>query len=207
MNSVTEHNVEYGGTSSSSVRSRISWGAILAGTAVAMAIYTLLIALGVAVGMSVGDDVNIGTLGRSAGVWGFISVLVAMFAGGWVTTQVTTGESRTEAGLYGVVLWATTSVLLVWLTAHGVQAGMNTAMATQNMTTADGDASSDDPGQNSQERESAAMERARDVGKEGSWWAFAGLLLSMVAAICGALVGPVELTVRRDTRHLRGQVT
>ena len=185
-----------------SVRSRISWGAILAGAAVAMAIYALLIALGVAVGMSASDDVNSRTLGTSAGVWGFISLLIALFAGGWVTTQVTTGESRTEAILYGVVLWATTSVLLLWLTAHGVRAGMDAAMTAQSMTGASARASSTDTGQTPEERQ-AAIERAREAGKEGSWWAFAGLLLSMVAAIGGALVGPVELTVRRDTRHLR----
>ncbi len=81
-----------------------------------MAIYVLLMSLGVAVGMSVSDDMSSRNFGTSAGVWGFISLLIALFAGGWVTTQVTVGESRTEAVLYGVVLWATTSVLLFWLT-------------------------------------------------------------------------------------------
>src|SRR5690606_24617597 len=114
-----------------SVRTRISWGAILAGAAVALAIYALLISLGVAVGMSVGDDFSSRNLGRSAGVWGFISLLLSLFAGGWVTTQVTVGETRGEAILYGVVLCATTSVLLLWLTANGVQAGMNSDYVMQ----------------------------------------------------------------------------
>ena len=188
------------------VRSRISWGAILAGAAVAMAIYALLMALGVAVGMSVSDDVNARSLGTGAGVWGFISLLIALFAGGWVTTQVTAGETRTEAVLYGVVLWATTTVLLLWLAANGVQAGMNAAMAAQSMTGGTQASAATDTEQTDEQRQ-AAMERAREAGKEGSWWAFAGLLLSMVAAIGGALVGPVELTVRRDTRHLRDQHT
>ena len=201
--SVVERNVGYG---YGSVSSRISWGAILAGAAVAMAIYALLMALGVAVGMSVSDDVNSGTLGAGAGVWGFISLLIALFVGGWVTTQVTTGENRTEAILYGVVLWATTSVLLLWLTANGVRAGMNAAMAAQSMAGGNQTAASVDVGQTPEERQ-AAIERAREASEEGSWWAFAGMLLSMVAAIGGALVGPIELTVRRDTRHGRDQQT
>ena len=196
-------NVEYG---YGSVRTRISWGAILAGVAVAMAIYALLMSLGVAVGMSVSDDVNSSTLGTSAGVWGFISLLIALFSGGWVTTQVTVGESRTEAILYGVVLWATTSVLLLWLTANGVRAGMNTAMAVQNMTGGDQVAASVDTAQTPEERQ-AAMDRVREAGQEGAWWAFAGILLSMVAAVAGAMVGPVELTVRRDNRYVRDQHT
>ena len=131
MTTVVERNFDYG---YESVRSRISWGAILAGAAVALAIYALLMALGVAVGMSVSDDVDRTTLGTSAGVWGFISLLVALFAGGWVTTQVTTGESRTEAILYGVVLWATTSVLLIWITTNGARVGIDATRAVQSMT-------------------------------------------------------------------------
>jgi ABC-type transport system involved in multi-copper enzyme maturation permease subunit len=203
MSTVVERNVDYG---YGSVRSRISWGAIVAGAAVAMAIYALLMALGVAVGMSVSDDVNARTLGTGAGVWGFISLLVALFAGGWVTTQVTVGESRTEAILYGVVLWATTSVLLLWLTVNGVRAGLDTAAASRSLSGANQTAASADAGQSPEERQ-AAIERAREAGKEGSWWAFAGMLISMVAALGGALVGPVELTVRRDTRRFREQQT
>jgi len=199
MATVVERNVDYG---YDSVRSRISWGAILAGATVAMAIYALLMALGVAVGMSVSDDVDRSTLGTSAGVWSFISLLIALFAGGWVTTQVTTGESRTEAVLYGVVLWATTSVLLIWITTNGARAGIDAARAVQSMTGGNQATATADTAQTQEERRNA-MERAREAGKEGSWWAFAGMLMSMVASIGGALVGPVELTVRRDTRRFR----
>ncbi|MHB0957766.1 MAG: hypothetical protein ACYC0X_18635 [Pirellulaceae bacterium] len=203
MSNSVERNVDYG---YASVRSRISWGAILAGAAVAIAFYALLMALGVAVGMSVSDDVNMRSLGTGAGVWGFISLLVALFTGGWVTTQVTAGETRTEAILYGVVLWATTSVLLLWLAANGVQAGMSAAMAAQSVSGANQVQMTADPGFTPEQRQ-AAIERAREAGKDGAWWAFAGILLSMIAAIGGALVGPVELTVRRDTRHVRDQHT
>lgn len=205
MSAVVERNSDYN-YNNTSVRTRISWGAILAGAAVSMAIYTLLMSLGVAVGMSVNDDVNTRALGTGAGVWGFISLLIALFAGGWVTTQVTIGESRTEAILYGVVLWATTSVLLLSLTVHGVRAGMNTEMALHRTTEANYAAASRDTAQTPEDRQ-AAINRFRDAGREGSWWAFAGILLSMVAAIGGAMVGPVELTVRRDTRHFRDHNT
>ena len=199
MSTAVERNIDYG---HGSVRSRISWGAILAGAAVAIAIYSLLMALGVAVGMSLSKDVNMRALGTGAGVWGFISLLIALFAGGWVTTQITAGETRTEAILYGIVLWATTSVLLLWLTANGIRAGMNVAMDASSMTGANHASATTATAQTPEERQ-AAIEQAREAGREGSWWAFAGMLLSMVAAIGGALVGPIELTVRRETRHSR----
>ncbi len=183
-----------------SVRTRISWGAIAAGVAVALAIYTLLMSLGLAIGMSVSENASAQTLGTSAGVWGFIALLVSLFAGGWVTTQVTVGESRTEAMLYGVVLWATTSVLLFWLAANGVRAGVDTAMAMQRMSAPNEVTSTVEMNRSPEERQSE-MQQAREASKEGSWWAFAGILMSMVAAIGGALVGPVELTIRRDYRH------
>jgi hypothetical protein len=198
MSTVVERGVDYG---YASVRTRISWGAILAGSAVALAIYTLLMSLGVAIGLTVGDEVNPRNFGVGAGVWGFISLLIALFAGGWVTTQVTVGESRTEAVLYGVVLWATTSVLLLWLTAHGVRAGADAARAMQTMVGGNQAAVYDDPLRMAEERQ-AATPRGR-AGAEGAWWTFAGILLSMVAAIGGALVGPIELTVRRDSRYYR----
>lgn len=199
MSDVLERRAEY---EYASVRTRISWGAILAGAAVAMALYVLLMSLGVAIGLSVGDEMNARSLGMGAGVWGFISLLIALFAGGWVTTQVTVGESRTEAILYGVVLWATTSVLLFWLSANGIQAGMSTAKAMQDMsrTEASSTAMTDPTAENQ-----FPQTRIRDASREGAWWAFAGILLSMVAAIGGAMVGPVELTVRRENRYPRGR--
>ncbi len=158
--------------------------------------------LGIAIGMSVSDDVTSRSLGTGAGVWGFLSLLIALFAGGWVTTQVTVGESRTEAVLYGVVLWATTSVLLLSLAAGGVRVGMDTAAAMQSISGNNQVAATPQVERTPEERQSD-MERAREAGREGSWWAFAGILMSMVAAVGGALIGPIELTVRRDSRYVR----
>lgn len=214
MSSVAERTVSLGAGAEyvdRSVRTRISWGAIAAGVAVALAIYTLLMSLGIAIGMSVPEDVDARSFGSGAGIWGFIALLIALFAGGWVTTQVTVGESQTEAVLYGVVLWATTSVLLLWLAANGVRAGMETASAMHQMSSnsqfdsTSANQRTAEVNQRTPEERRSDMQRAREVGREGSWWAFAGILLSMVAAIGGALVGPIELTIRRDSRYPRDE--
>jgi hypothetical protein len=103
-----------------SVQSRVSWGALLAGAAVGVAIYTVLGLLGVAVGLTVSDRTSPENIGLGAGVWAFVSLAIAMFFAGWVTTQCTVGETRTEAVLYGVVVWAVTATFLVWSAATGL---------------------------------------------------------------------------------------
>ncbi|HUP81762.1 MAG TPA: hypothetical protein VM260_24635, partial [Pirellula sp.] len=94
--------------------------------------------------------------------------------------------------------------LLLWLTANGVRAGINSELVMQNYNGANRATVATDTVQTPVERQ-AAIDRIREAGRDGSWWAFAGILLSMIAAIGGAMVGPVELTVRRDTRHYRDQ--
>src|SRR5215203_1578169 len=91
------------------VQSRVSWSALLAGAAVGVAIYAVLGLLGVAVGLTIADQTDADNLGIGAGIWAFVSLLIAMFFAGWVTTQCTIGETRTEAILYGIVVWAITA--------------------------------------------------------------------------------------------------
>ncbi len=106
----------------------------------------------------------------------------------WVTTHVTIGENRTEAILYGIVLWATTSVLLLWLTANGIQAGMNIAMTSRNADNSRAAVVTNNPPtaatSNLAEQQQNAT-RGYDAGREGAWWAFSGILLSMFASIHG----------------------
>jgi ABC-type transport system involved in multi-copper enzyme maturation permease subunit len=181
------------------VRSRVSWGAILAGAAVALAIYSLLAMLGVAVGFSVSDNLEGADVDTGVGVWTFISLLIALFIGGWVTTQCTAGESRTEALLYGIVLWATTSVLMLWLGTAGLQTAATIVMTGQRQ--ADAAADTTQTGQTPTPEERQRMLREfREQGQRSSWWAFAGMLISMLAAIGGALIGPYEFTIRREFR-------
>src|SRR4051812_28132784 len=70
------------------VRSRISWGAILAGGVLALAVYLILTLLGGAIGLSVADSVRGSTLATGAAVWAIASIALALFAGGCVASQL-----------------------------------------------------------------------------------------------------------------------
>ncbi len=214
-----------------SVGTRVSWGALLAGAVVALAIYSVLTMLGVAIGFTVSDRVETDQLGIGAAIWTFVSLLIAMFFGGWVSTRCTAGELATEAMLYGVIVWAITSTLLIPLTAAGVAIGGGTALADRRLISNDenvnmmpamvnasrigqkNDASADSSSTRSDRSDASATssretnrdsdrshmtQRDRENARTATWWAFAGTLLSLLAAVGGALVGPhVVITHRK----------
>ena len=110
------------------VRSRVSWGAIAAGAMVAVAVYFLLTLLGIAVGLEVSasrSDVN---LGAGAALWSILTLLLAMFLGGWATSRLAVGETKLEAVLYGVILWGVLFIGMFWLFGIGVRIGFGAMM-------------------------------------------------------------------------------
>jgi hypothetical protein len=197
------------------VRSRVSWGAIMGGAVIALAVFFLLSLLGVAIGLSVSGDVDRENLSTGAAVWSFASLIIALFFGGWVSTQCTAGESRTEAVLYGIIVWAVASSLLVALAANGLRLGYQGILAQQaserpgdraELSTQVAQAGreiglSDEVIDDFQAAISAnaadAREQVREQSNAASWWAFGGALLSLLAAIAGALFGPYEIVLHR----------
>ncbi len=119
-----------------SVQSRVSWGALLAGTVVSIALYSLLTLLGVAIAITMSDRLDADQLGTAAAYWTFASLLVAMFFGGWVATRCTVGEFRSEAVLYGIIVWGIASSLLVPLTALGGGTGVGAVLAERGIAKA-----------------------------------------------------------------------
>jgi hypothetical protein len=198
------------------VRSRVSWGAILAGAMVALALYFLLTLLGAAVGLSVGGRVGPENIGSGAAVWAIASTLLALFVGGYVTSQCTVGENKGEAVLYGLILWGVLFGMLLWLTATGVRSGFHAMVgvasagevAARNTTADDWEAAArragvpqgtvDEWRRKAADGPDAARRAAEDpqnrqavaeAATRVTWWAFFGTLLSMVASVAGAYVG------------------
>jgi hypothetical protein len=197
------------------VRSRVSWGAILAGAVIALAVYFLLGALGVALGISLSDQVEPNRLGMGAGIWAMVTCLVALFIGGWVASQCTVGENKGEAAMYGVLTWGVVSASLLVLALQGVSAGYSTFMdvtrhpaVAQNMNAnnlndqtlmsagftqeeitnyrAKFDKLRTNPREAGEEARAAISDPRT---KSAAWWTFGGILISVFAAIFGALVG------------------
>ena len=109
-------------------------GSLLAGSIVAVVSYSLLSLLGVAMAMTLyGEDFSwtAQQLGTAAGIWTFVSLILSMFLGGWVSTRFTTGEFRYEAILYGIVVWGVSSMILIPLASFGVGGSVGSVLASR----------------------------------------------------------------------------
>jgi hypothetical protein len=105
------------------VRSRVSWSAIAAGAMIATAIYFVLTLFGIALGIEVAARGASEHLGVGAALYSVLTLLLSMFFGGWATSRLAVGENKTEAILYGIILWGTLFIGIVWLFSAGVRTG------------------------------------------------------------------------------------
>lgn len=192
------------------VKSRVSWGAILAGAVIGLATLLILSLLFGAIGVSLADA---GVRGRDVGVGVlialFVSVIASMFLAGWVASQLTVGENRQEAALYGLLTWATVAALSMALVGSGVRAGyfavVGGGLMAQNSNLSAADAARQLGMTEQQVNEARArlnlpalrdaandpenQEAARNAAVWSSWTALVALMLSMGACVGGAVVG------------------
>ena len=116
-----------------SLLKRVSWGAILAGSAVALGILVLMGLLGLAIGIgsiNPGQEQNpMSGLGTGTVIWWVISSLVALFIGGRVAGQLAGFPSRTTALLHGLTVWALATFVSAWLASTAVSSIVGGAMS------------------------------------------------------------------------------
>lgn len=195
------------------VRSRVSWSAIFAGAVVALATYLLLSTLGVALGFTVSSQVGDKELSIGVVTWAVITTLVSLFLGGLVTSALAVGETKTEAAIYGIIVWGVVFASLLWMLAGGVRLGFNAVMGvastpsatvvTARLTDRDLEAVGFTPQEITDRRAQFDQLRARNQNLstemrnvaedprtiQAAWWTFGGIFLSMLASVAGALTG------------------
>jgi hypothetical protein len=115
---------------------RVRWGGVMSGMFVAIGALMLLSALGLAIGISAIGDPRVATtetasgLGIGAGIWTFITLLVAYFLGGMVSTQVTDRPDRAGAVIHGALVWVLFMLFLFWLMVSGISLGLTGLFGT-----------------------------------------------------------------------------
>lgn len=102
------------------IHRRVSWPALFAAVFVAIAVELLLSLLGVAVGLGAaapepGASASIRGLGIGAGIWWFVSTLIAFGIAGFVAAWLAGVTSRFDGVLHGFVTWAIASLVAVYL--------------------------------------------------------------------------------------------
>jgi hypothetical protein len=239
---------------------RVSWGGVFGGVLVALGFLLLMTALGVAVGISAAQpgETEASTLGTGAGIWAAVSLLLALFIGGMVSTRIGAIFDGTTGFFEGALVWVVSVLLMLYFASSGVSmlAGgafkmvggaaqaVSSAVQTQNVEVSGGvdqilqrlkdpktaqqiasatgmqqsevqaslsetaqrvENSRDNPTQAAAEAKQGMtqlMERAKSSGalqqkaeelqpqaSKAAWITFGALLLSLLAAVLGAMAG------------------
>lgn len=99
--------------------SRVSWGAIFAGTISGLAIYLVLGLMGLAAGIGAIDPAEeanpVSGVPYGLGVWWVISALVAFFIGGVIAGRLAGFPRSTTGALHGLTVGSLTLLLVAWL--------------------------------------------------------------------------------------------
>jgi hypothetical protein len=196
------------------VKSRVSWAAILGGAVIAIACYLVLTVLFAAIGLSLTEaGVRANAVGIGAVIAALVAVALSLFVGGWVSTQLSVGETTREAVIYGALVWAVVTAFTLGMVGMGMRAGylalVSGAMVAQqtpevqqkgweqlareagvsDQKIAEVKAAAEPSNVRQQVSDPANQERAREGATIAAWSVFGGTVLSIAAAMGGALVG------------------
>ena len=101
---------------------RVSWGGVWGGVLVGMGVLLLLTALGLAVGATAVDpsQPDAQTLGIGAAIWAAVSLLIALYVGGLVSTRIGMVHDRTTGMFEGMLVWVLSVLFIAYLAGSGI---------------------------------------------------------------------------------------
>ena len=159
---------------------KVSWGGIFGGVMVAVGLLLLLAALGVAIGITAVDRqaTQLGSLGIGAAIWTGASLLLALFLGGLVSSRLGATYDRTTSFFEGFLVWIVSLLLVAYLAASGMSW---IAGDTFSIVGAAPDMSMAVPPD--------VVQGITPQAAKTAWITFGSLMLSLVAALIGAMAG------------------
>ena len=105
---------------------RVSWGAIFAGVVIALVLQLALSILGLGIGASTINPVTeqnpMAGFGTGAGIWFIITILISLFAGGWVAGRLAGMPRAVDSLLHGTLTWGLATLLLFYFLTSTVGA-------------------------------------------------------------------------------------
>ena len=99
---------------------KVSWGAILAGVALALVTQLVLSMIGVGIGASTldpgtGDNPSASGFSITAAIWWGVSGIIASFLGGFVAGRMAGVPKESTASWHGLTSWAVTTLVIFYL--------------------------------------------------------------------------------------------
>lgn len=105
---------------------QVSWGAVLAGTAMALVVHLVLTMIGVGVGLisldpaGEGGNADAGTFSIVAGIWWLASGVIAALIGGYTAGRLSGRPKESTTGWHGLASWAATTLVIFFLLTTAV---------------------------------------------------------------------------------------
>jgi hypothetical protein len=189
---------------------RVRWGPVWAGLLSALAALLLLSLFGVAVGLTAATGEPNGAAGAAsyngnnyavgAGIWAAISAIIAFFIGGFVAGSTTRIRGRDIGWINGAMVWALALPILLWLAGSGAVGFLNAiGFNLQGFVNTVSNAVTNPAATNP-----TAVQQATDAARTGAWWALVALILGLIAAGLGGMLG--ERSKRTGDEVVTGDV-
>ncbi len=109
--------------------SRISWGAVLAGTLTTLALMFLLNLLGLGIGLTTIDPLTesdpFAGIGTGTAIWWILSNVAALFTGGLVAARMSGYTSNVDGALHGFLTWALYLIIGIFMLTSAVGGILN----------------------------------------------------------------------------------
>ncbi len=105
---------------------RMSWGAVIAGTVIAVVVQLVLSLIGAGVGFSTIDPLryngspDAASFGIGVAIWWAVTSIVALYVGGWVAGHVAASPDKTDGMLHGLLAWALATIFTAYLLASAI---------------------------------------------------------------------------------------
>jgi hypothetical protein len=113
--------------------SRIKWSAVFAGWAVGLALQMVLMLLGLGFGawaIDLRESNPTEGVPTGAAIWSGLSMLIAAFAGGYVTSRLSGTYTRGDGIYHGIVVWGVNWLVFAWLTTTAMSAMIGGVFST-----------------------------------------------------------------------------
>ena len=120
-----------------SLLTRVSWGAIFAGTLVAVAVTAFLGLLGLGLGFAAIDPMDsapFAGIGKATLIWWGVTNVVALLLGGFVAARLAGIPKGLTGALHGLAVWSLGLLLTLWLATTAVGAVLGAASSVVSTT-------------------------------------------------------------------------